>query len=253
MKKILTAGFCMVAALSTVRPAAAMAEGELRGSAASMTRQHFIAVDEELTFARTPKAVLAEVEAGTLTPLTGNEDYTIANVSFAYAVPEVRMLVERLAQQYRRACGERLVVTSLTRPRIRQPRNAHKLSVHPAGMAVDLRISRNASCRTWLESTLISLEGEAVLDVTRERRPPHYHVAVFPTPYREYVQRIDAIKAQAAVIAQAKEQQRRVAPAAAATRPSRASVPSMLVALSGGAWLIAALALLKKKRVPSAG
>lgn len=160
-----------------------------------MSRQHNIALDEELTFYKTPGAVLAEVSAGTLTPLEGNEDYRIANVSFAYAVPEVRMLVERLAAQYRSACGEQLVVTSLTRPKVRQPRNAHVLSVHPAGMAVDLRISERASCRSWLESTLLELEGKQVLDVTRERTPPHYHVAVFPTPYREYAAELDAMKA----------------------------------------------------------
>src|SRR5687768_13895681 len=87
-------------------PALAVAgEGSLRGSPQSMSRQHDVAVDEELTFYRTPAAVRREVEAGTLEPLTGNENYQIANVSFAYAVPEVRMLVERLSQQYRTACG----------------------------------------------------------------------------------------------------------------------------------------------------
>ena len=174
---------------------AAASNSSLRGSPASMSRQHNIAVEEELTFYDTPGAVLAEVAAGTLTPLEGNADYRIANVSFAYAVPEVRMFVERLGAQYRSACGEQLVVTSLTRPKAKQPRNAHVLSVHPAGMAVDLRISEKASCRAWLESTLLDLEGEGVLDVTRERMPPHYHVAVFPTPYRAYAAEIDAMKA----------------------------------------------------------
>jgi hypothetical protein len=174
-------------------PALALAgEGSLRGSPQSMTKQHDVAVDEELTFNRTPAAVRREVEAGTLEPLVGNENYKIANVSFAYAVPEVRMLVERLSLQYRTACGEPLVVTSLTRPKAQQPRNAHALSVHPAGMAVDLRISKRSVCRNWLEKTLLSLESVSVLDVTRERTPPHYHVAVYPTPYREYVTKLDA-------------------------------------------------------------
>jgi hypothetical protein len=164
-----------------------------------MDRQHDVAVEEELTFARTPDAVLREVMAGSLTELFGNDDYKIANVSFAYAVPEVRMLVERLAKQYRAACGEPLVITSLTRPRTKQPRNAHALSVHPAGMAVDLRISKSAHCRSWLENTLLSLENAQVLDATRERRPPHYHVAVFPTPYRLYVEKLEANKPEPVV------------------------------------------------------
>jgi hypothetical protein len=194
----------MTAALFALPPAAAFAaEGSLRGSTASMNRQHDVAIEEELTFYRTPGAVLAEVAAGVLTELPGNDDYRVANVSFAYAVPEVRMFVERIAQQYRQACGERLVVTSLTRPKTRQPRNAHELSVHPAGMAVDLRISNRSACRTWIEATLLSLEQSQVIDVTRERTPPHYHVAVFPTPYKEYVQRIDAKSTVAVTIAPA--------------------------------------------------
>jgi hypothetical protein len=177
-------------ALLALLPATVFAsEGSLRGSSASMSRQHDVAVEEELTFYRTPGAILAEVAAGTLAILPGNSDYRVANVSFAYAVPEVRLFVERLAQQYRSTCGEILVVTSLTRPKTKQPRNAHALSVHPAGMAVDLRISDRPACRKWLERTLLSLERDGVLDVTRERTPPHYHVAVFPTLYREYVER----------------------------------------------------------------
>ena len=34
---------------------------------------------------------------------------------------------------------------------------------------------------------LLSLEGSRVLEVSLEHRPPHYHVAVFPDPYRKYV------------------------------------------------------------------
>ena len=38
------------------------------------------------------------------------------DVSFPFARPEVELFVQRLSGQYRRACGEQLVVTSLTRP-----------------------------------------------------------------------------------------------------------------------------------------
>jgi LysM repeat protein len=57
-------------------------------------------------------------------------------------------------------------------------------------MAADLRVSRKASCRRWLESTLKDLEGERVLDATRERWPSHYHIAVFPEAYTRYVARV---------------------------------------------------------------
>jgi hypothetical protein len=223
-------------------PATAGAAGStLRGSPASMSRQHDIAVEEELTFAKTPGAVLAEVSAGTLTPLDGNDDYEIANVSFNYAVPEVRMLVERLAEQYRAACGEKLVVTSLTRPKVKQPRNAHVLSVHPAGMAVDFRISDRASCRTWLESTLLQLEGEQVLDATRERMPPHYHVAVFPTPYREYVAHLDAMKAELEAEAAAVEPAKPVVQQAAIIAPPVEKGGVTPGTVLNGLWLLSVM------------
>lgn len=237
--------------LALVPATAVAAEGSLRGSPASMSRQHDVARDEELTFYRTPKAVLQEVEAGTLTPLEGNENYRIANVSFAYAVPEVRMFVERLSEQYRAACDEQLVVTSLTRPKSQQPRNAHVLSVHPAGMAVDLRISQQAQCRAWLENTLLSLESQQLLDVTRERYPPHYHVAVFPTPYREYVTRLEALKPKLAIVEPVEPASPVIAQASmtrtteTSTSPAATWVTPLVFAL---ATLFSGLAGLRRKR-----
>ena len=56
-------------------------------------------------------------------------------------------------------------------------------------MALDLRRSRRAACRAWLERTLLDLEDEGVLEATRERWPAHYHVALFPAPYKRYLAR----------------------------------------------------------------
>ena len=173
-------------ALGLVLETSAAAQS-LRGSRASLVRQRHWAIAHSFTFLRTPTDVRDFVRKGLLEPLRGNGDYETHAVSFPYARPEVRMFVERLAAQYRSACREKLVVTSATRPVTRQPRNASRLSTHPAGMAVDLRRSRRSSCRSWLESVLLQLEGRGVLEATRERYPPHYHVAVFPRPYARYV------------------------------------------------------------------
>lgn len=183
-------------ALSMVTAAPAWA-GEvpvtLRGSPASMQRQNAVAKENDLAFVRTRAELRALEREGELVRLRGNADYTFAKgVSGPVARPEVRTFVERLAAQYRDGCGERLVVTSLTRPSSRQPGNAHQLSVHPAGIAVDLRVSKKAACRGWLEGTLLSLERRGLLDVTRERNPPHYHVALFPDAYGAYLGRIAA-------------------------------------------------------------
>lgn len=170
---------------------------ELRGSPASMVQQNQVARAEGYTFVRSPSQVEKMVDKKHLVEIKGNTDYQVLPaVSYPYARPAVVLLLERLSAQYREACGERLVVTSLTRPTSQQPTNAHELSVHPTGMAVDLRISQRAACRQWLESTLLSLEEKKLLDVTRERNPPHYHVAVFPEAYTAYVERQRAAEAE---------------------------------------------------------
>lgn len=176
-------GMSVVCALVAM-PSAAQT---LRGSPASVERQYRVAKEHDFTFLRTSQQVRQFVERGYLVRLPGNQDYSLARVSHPYARPEVKLFIERLSAQYRAACGEQLVVTSLTRPLNGQPPNASARSVHPTGMAIDLRVSQRASCRSWLESTLLSLEGRGVLSVTRERRPPHYHVSVFPRQYARYV------------------------------------------------------------------
>lgn len=175
--------------LGMVAPSAEAAS--LKGSRGSLHRQNQVARQHDYTYLRTRSDVQRFVRAGYLVPLAGNPNYQLTGVSFPYARPEVRLFVERLSGQYRSACGEPLVITSLTRPQSRQPHNASPLSVHPTGMALDVRMSRNGSCRNWLESTLLSLERSGVLDATRERRPPHYHIALFPNQYEGYVTRLE--------------------------------------------------------------
>src|SRR3954453_10689265 len=161
----------------------------LLGSHESLLRQNEEAREHDFTYLRTSADVRDYAQQGLLVRLPGNSDYELAGdeVSFPYARPEVKTFVERLSNQYREACGERLVVTSLTRPITRQPPNASAISVHPTGMAIDLRRSDSSGCRQWLERVLLDLEGKGVLEATREQYPPHYHVAVFPNPYLQYV------------------------------------------------------------------
>lgn len=159
----------------------------LLGSRASVLRQSLAAREHDYTHLRTGSDVHEFARRGLLVKLRGNSNYRVAAVSYPYARPEVKTFVERLARQYRSACGERLVVTSLTRPLTRQPPNASHLSVHPTGMAMDLRRSSRPSCRAWLEKTLLTLESRDVVEATRERHPPHYHVTLFPRSYRSYL------------------------------------------------------------------
>lgn len=172
--------------------ASPLAAQSLRGSSSSLNIQNHMARQHDFTYIATPNQVRQFVNGGYLVPVRSNDEYIVHNgVSFPYARKEVRTFLKRLGGQYRRGCGKRLVVTSLTRPKNRQPRNASSESVHPTGMAVDLRRSRSAKCRAWLEQVLLTLERQGVLEATREYYPPHYHIAVFPRPYVQHVARLN--------------------------------------------------------------
>lgn len=159
----------------------------LRGSPASIDRMYRQATQHDLDFYRTSTGVRNAANAGTLVRMSGNADYRLKDVSQPYVLPETRTFVQRLGAQYRAVCGEKLVVTSATRPQSQRLANSTTKTVHPTGMAIDLRKPTRSSCLNWLRTTLSSLEGRGVLEATEERNPPHFHVAVFPTQYERYV------------------------------------------------------------------
>lgn len=169
-------------------PATPAATQTLRGSRSSVEHIHAQAVRHDLHFYETGAGVRRAAGTGTFVRLSDTRDYRLANVTYPYLLPTAHAFVTRLAAQYRVACGERLVVTSAVRPRSVRLVNSAEKTVHPTGMAVDLRKPTKARCLNWLRETLLALEAEGVIDAVEERRPPHFHVAVFPTQYRQYVQ-----------------------------------------------------------------
>jgi LysM repeat protein len=175
-----------VAAGLTLVAGAAHAQ-TLKGSRGSVERMYNQAQRQDLTFYRSGRGVRSAAAEGDLVRLSGNEHYRVADASYPYALASTRTFVQRLASQYHSACGEKLVVTSATRPRSLRLRNSVTESVHPAGMAVDLRKPTRARCLRWLRQTLLDVESEGVIDATEERNPPHFHVAVFPRQYQRYV------------------------------------------------------------------
>jgi hypothetical protein len=203
----------MTAALLVAMTALPASAQNLRGSRASVDRQHREARQHDFTFLRRASQLERFVDAGLLVSLDGGDDYRLHDVSFNVARPEVKLFIERLSAQYLAACGEPLVVTSLTRPTSFQPANASARSVHPTGMALDLRVPNRSSCRRWLESTLLALERRRVLDATLERAPLHYHVAVFTDEYLAYVARLTGRSGDALIASVA-------APARHTVRPS---------------------------------
>jgi hypothetical protein len=203
MQRALGLTMALVLAGGGTAAAASAPAVSLRGSPAAMQHQNRIAKEHGLDFYRTSADIHAAVEAGELVRLEGDANYAVADfVRHPFLRPAAKLFVERLSAQYREACGQKLVVTSAVRPSSGQPSNAHQLSVHPAGMAVDLRVSDRASCRSWLESTLLSLEQRGVLNGIREFHPPHYHVAIFPEQYMAYASELMAAEAELAAEAE---------------------------------------------------
>jgi hypothetical protein len=223
----------VVTALLTAPLASAFADG-LSGSPSSMVHQHEIAVKEDYSFLRTATEVRKLATAGALVPIVESANLALSKVSYPFARPEVLDFVKHFAQRYRDSTGARLVVTSLTRPSSAQPRNAHKLSVHPAGMAVDLRVPADPSARRFIERSLLEMEKAGVLDVTRERSPAHYHIAVFAEKWAPYAAREDSLQAlvDARRTAEARATASRVAAAPASTAPeSRSSRSGFLLGM----------------------
>lgn len=246
--------YLLPAILALAAPVApAYAGADLWGSRASIRHQHEVARDADLTFLRTPAQVREFVEKERLEVVTSTADLEIAKVSFPYTRPIVRQFLERLAAQYRAATGEKLVVTSLVRPTSRQPRNASPYSVHPAGIAVDFRVPATQNERFWLEATLLMLESEGVLDVTRERRPPHYHVAVFPDEYETYLaERLAAgartpVAETATSVAEAIESVREIPVVQPGDAQAHGQAIALIGILAGGALTLGAGGLLLRR------
>src|SRR5690606_282764 len=124
----------VVAATALAQPVQAQTQATLlRGSRASVERMYRQAQDHDLTFYETPASVREGIRKGRVERLETNSDFTLHAVSFPYVIASTRVFVERLAKQYRSACGEQLVVTSAVRPETRQPANSSANSVHPTG------------------------------------------------------------------------------------------------------------------------
>jgi LysM repeat protein len=210
----------------------------LKGSPTSVRTQYQLAQSYGFSFVNTAKEVTQMVESGELHKVSSGRYMELHSVSFPYAVAETSLFLERLSQQYIAACGEKLTVTSLLRPANMQPVNAVALSVHPTGMAVDLRIPQKSKCRSWLEETLLSLEKERVLDVTRERFPPHYHVAVYAEPYAARVAALEAKAHQSTTLAQTQPTQEIAASSGLASH--QASQQNYIARKGDSLWKIAA-------------
>jgi LysM repeat protein len=138
-----------------------------------------------MPFYLAPTNIDEAIRTGRLVALTGDSTYELTRgVGFSYATREAKQFVLAFAPQYLAACGVPLIVTSAARPISRQPRNSNPYSVHPTGIAVDLRRPPAGPCQTWVRNALAELEAKGFVEATEERHPAHLHVAVLTEPGR---------------------------------------------------------------------
>jgi LysM repeat protein len=157
--------------------ATSLAAQSLRGSRASVDLMYDRAQEEDLAFYRTSSSVREAVREGELVRIEETSHLALGRVSYPYVLEGTRSWVTEFADRYYARCGQRLVVTSGARPMSRTPRNGSPKSVHPTGMAVDLR-RPTGSCLVWLRKELLVDESNGSVEATEERHPAHFHVAV---------------------------------------------------------------------------
>ena len=156
---------------------------DLHGSKESVEKMYSFAVSHRMPFYLTPTNVDKAIADGRLVALTGDSTYELTRgVGFSYATREAKQFVLAFAPQYLAACGVPLTVTSAARPMSNQPHNANPHSVHPTGIAVDIRRPPPGPCLTWVRGALSDLETRGVVEATEEHHPIHLHVAVLVQP-----------------------------------------------------------------------
>jgi hypothetical protein len=175
----------------------------LRGSLESVQRMYDHAVSDGLPFYENSNDVRWAAARGELVQLRTDRGYELHRVAFPFVRPATSTFIERLAADYDHACREELVVTSGVRPESRQPSNSSLRSVHPTGMAVDLR-KPTGPCLTWLRRELLTLEGDGVVEATEEHHPAHFHVAVFGPEYLRFAGAMPEERPTAMIVAVAR-------------------------------------------------
>jgi hypothetical protein len=168
---------------SARRAAARRGSATLRGSRAAVDHAWRQAKRDGLAFAHSRREIERGARAGDYVRLSqSTRAYRLRGVSVPFVRPTTRAFVARFGADYRRSCGEPLTVTSAMRPTSMHLANSVDKTVHPTGMAVDLRIPQRSGCRAWMRSALIGLERQGVVNATEERRPAHFHVVVYRAP-----------------------------------------------------------------------
>lgn len=156
------------------------------GEITSSQMQYDWATEQGLRFVRTSAMYNEAVQTGYFVRLSHPRLRVLARRP--HVLTSTARFVYTTADAYHAAGCGRLTVTGAGRLTSERPRNGSVHSVHPAGMAVDLRVNGiGERCEAWLTTYLTEKEAAGEIDATREYKPPHFHVVV---PEVEYSDRV---------------------------------------------------------------
>ena len=147
----------------------------------SIGYQYLYALAHEIPFLETPKAVDEAFARGELMDLRENPNLRFYKVSYYYVKPSTKIWLDKFEFESRPVCGDELWVTSAMRPVNMKLWNSSPISVHPTGMAVDLRIPKRNDCYKWFLSHFDRDKKLGLIDYIIEKVEPNFHVAVLTT------------------------------------------------------------------------
>ena len=105
--------------------------------------------------------------------------YLLVLAKRPYALPSTVAFVTQMSVAYNAAGCGKLVVRDALRLTTERPKNGSIHSVHPAGMAIDIRVKYiKSECADWLRSYFRLKEAAGKVDGTHELEPEHLHVVV---------------------------------------------------------------------------
>ncbi len=156
----------------------------LKGSKFAIKQAYNEAKRHNFSFLESENRLQWFVRQNLLVELVSEVNYVVVPMKLGrpYVRPAVRIFTQQSSRNLFAECGERLFITSALRFTTRQPKNSVPNSVHPTGMALDIK-APSKKCREGFEAELLYLETKGLIQATKERWPVHYHVVVYPEQY----------------------------------------------------------------------
>lgn len=153
-------------------------EVSLVGGCQTTSEQQFqYALKQNLTPVTTAAEYADRIARGQFVRLEGPHLLVLAKRP--YALPStVAFMMELSAAYHATGCGQ-VIVKDAVRLVSERPPNGSIHSVHPSGMAVDIRVRYiKPACADWLRMYVRQKEAVGAVDATHELHPEHLHIVV---------------------------------------------------------------------------